>query len=85
MHKAALRLILVLGLSAILWGIHDVADTPADHATTYVGLAKIGAGAVLATLAIGFNGLLLAIDKQPSQRTPVAPSLLPEWVPRSKK
>jgi hypothetical protein len=85
MHRAALLLIFVLGLSSMLWGVRDLADAPADHVTTYVGLAKLGAGAVLVTLAIGFMGLLNAISEQPQRRTSIAPTPLPTWLARIKK
>lgn len=85
MHKAALLLIFVLGLSAVLWGISDLENALDDHVRTCIGLAKLGVGSVLATLAIGFGGLLNAISAQQNRRTGVSLTLLPTWPLRRRK
>ena len=78
MHKAGLLLIFVLSISAMIWGFRDLEEARGDHFFCAVGLAKLAAGALLATLALGFRGLVEAICEQEDR--PIRPPSLPGWL-----
>jgi hypothetical protein len=78
MHKAGLLLIFVLGTSSMFWGLYDVGEADGDHFNLLVGLTKLVAGVVSATLALGFLGVVHAISEQEDRRVRAPP--LPGWL-----